>query len=82
MTDIDGKEIKIGQTVAFVNGYKNACWVNYGEVINIFKKLKKEYCEIKLIKTGNLDLIGDNYILTYCESDKTKYKKILVIKDV
>lgn len=37
ITDIDGKEIKIGQTAAFVNGYKNACWVNYGEVINIFK---------------------------------------------
>lgn len=82
MTDIDGKEIKIGQIVAFVNGYRNSCWVNYGEVINISKTLKKQYCEIKLIKTGNLDLIGDNNIFKYYESDNSRYKKLLVIKDV
>ena len=63
MIDLNGKEIKVGQKVVFsvmLGASGTSHWLNIGEVIEVKKTPKREYCKVRTIKNG---------------SDKYKYKE-------
>ena len=86
MTDINGKEIEVGQTVAFSSMTYGGTshWINYGKVIEVKHGKIRDFCKIEIIKSGSYFKqkygVDYNKIYTFYE-DKNKImnKKILII---
>lgn len=92
MTDINGRTIKVGQVVAFsaMSYGGTAHWINYGIVFEVNSMCKREYCKVKMTKTGNY-FLNDSKLKTDLDFFRKVYefrddgymnKKLLILKDV
>lgn len=87
MKDINGKEIEVGQTVAFsgMTYGGTSHWINYGKVIEVKHGKIRDFCKVELIKSGSyLDIkygIKYNKIYAFYEDKNTIMNKKLLIID-
>lgn len=79
MTDINGNEIKVGQIVAFsaMRYGGTTHFINYGEVFKVNNTPKRQYCKVKLIKSGQPFSYKNVYEF---RDDGHIIKKLLIIK--
>lgn len=82
MVDLYGKEIKVGQKVAFSVMFGSSgtshC-LSIGEVVEVRKTEKREYCKVKVIKHGSKYTYQKEYGFT--QDASTFNKKILILSD-
>lgn len=83
MVDLYGKEIKVGQKVAFSVMFGRSGtshWLSIGEVIEVRKTEKREYCKVKTIKHGTNSCYGDKEY-GFTQDASTFNNKILILSD-
>lgn len=83
MTDLNGKEIKVGQKVAFSVMFGRSGtshWISIGEVIDVRKTDKREYCKVKTIKHGTNKRYGDKEY-GFTQDASTFNNKLLILDD-
>lgn len=88
MVDLYGKEIKVGQKVAFsvmfgrrgTSHWLSSHWLSIGEVIEVRKTEKREYCKVKTIKHGTNRCYGDKEY-GFIQDASTFNNKILILSD-
>lgn len=80
MTDLYGKEIKVGQKVAFsamtYGGSSN--WISVGEVIEVWETPKRKHCRVRTTLSGSPYRSGD---LEFTQDESTFNNKILILNE-